>query len=197
MRRTVRPFVKEFKTRWSKSSKPPATEPCLDKPHFLQPFPNADETAQAFSREDEDYRAALKAADAAFGMPHPIAPISVAPLPHVGRVLPSLIEEPPPYPVRSLESKQKSQAKRKAPSKSSAVAKVKKPASSTKQKASAPSQPASLKSLVAIGPQSGIVEPGTGSSTRHEARSIRKRWVQKVELGPGEKWKRRLTKHAR
>ena len=197
MRRTVRPFVKEFKTRWSKSSKPPAAEPCLDKPHFLQPFPNADETAQAPSREDEDYRAALKAADAAFGVSPQIAPKSVAPLPHVGRVLQSLIEEPPPYPVRSPETKQKSPAKRKALSKGSPVIKVKKPASSAKQTATAPSQPASLKSFVAMGSQSGTIEPNTGSATRHEARPLRARWVQKTELGPGEKWKRRLTKHAR
>ena len=197
MRRTVRPFVKEFKTRWSKSSKSPAAEACPDKPHFLQPFPNADETAHASSREDEDYRAALKAADAAFGMSPQIAPQSVAPLPHVGRVLPSLIEEPLPYPVRSPEPKQKSPAKRKAPSQSSAVAKVKEPASSTKRKATAPSQPAGPKSLVAIGSQSGMIEPSTGSATRHEARPLRARWVQRTELGPGEKWKRRLTKHAR
>lgn len=197
MRRTVRPFVKEFKTRWSKSSKLPAAEPCPDKPHFLQPFPNADETAQAPSREDEDYLAALKAADAAFGVPPQIAPKSEAPLPHVGRVLPSLIEEPPPYPVRSPEPKQKSRQKRKAPSKSSAVAKVKKSAPSTKRKATAPLQPAGPKSLVAMGSQSAMAEPSSGSATRHEARPLRARWVQKTELGPGEKWKRRLTKHAR
>ena len=196
MRRTVRPFVKEFKTRWSKSSKLPAAEPRPDKPHFLQPFPNADETAQAPSREDEDYLAALKAADAAFGIPPQIAPKSVAPLPHVGRVLPSLIEEPPPYP-QSPEPKQKSPQKRKAPSKSSAVAKEKKSASSTKRKVPAPSQPAEPKSLVAMGSQSAMTEPSTGSATRHEARPLRARWVQKTELRPGEKWKRRLTKHAR
>lgn len=197
MRRTVRPFVKEFKTRWSKSSKSRTAEPCPDKPHFLQPFPTADETAPAPNREDEDYLAALKAADAAFGMPHQIASKGATSLPHVGRVLPSLVEEPLPDPVRSSEPKQKALAKRKAPSKNSSIAKVKKSAPTVKRKAAAPSQTASAKSLIAIEPQSRIFETSTDTASRREAKSIRKRWVQKSELGPGEKWKRRLSKHAR
>jgi hypothetical protein len=197
MRRTVRPFVKEFKTRWSKSSKTRAAEPCPDKPHFLQPFPNADETAQAPNRDDEDYLAALKAADAAFGMSYQTAPTkSVAP-PHVGRVLPSLVEEAPSHSERTPEPKQKSARKSKAPAKTRTAVKVKKPASPARKKPATPSKVPRVKAPVTVESRPATFETGTGSATRHEDRSIRKRWVQKTELGPGEKWKRRLSKHAR
>jgi len=97
VRHTVRPFIKEFKTRSAKSS---ATHP--------QPIGDADNGGAKPSfldrnvftirpnQFDDEHKVALTAADAVFGRSNPVAPpptaspLSKAP---VGRVLPSHIAE--------------------------------------------------------------------------------------------------------
>jgi len=97
VRRTVRPFIKEFKTRSAKSS---ATHPRPlgdadndgSKPSFLD--------LKVFTtRQNQfevEHKEALTAADAVFGEGSPVAPLPKAsPLSNapVGRVLPSLIRD--------------------------------------------------------------------------------------------------------
>ncbi len=116
MRRSVRPFIKEFKTRSAKSS---ATHPQPigdadndgSKPSFLDL--NVFTTRQ--NKFDDEHKVALTAADAVFGRSSPVAPpptaspLSIAP---AGRVLPSLTRDDDvlivrltipsrPYPLRS------------------------------------------------------------------------------------------------
>ena len=75
MRRTVRPFIKEFKTRSAKSS---ATHPQPigdadndgSKPSFLDL--NVFTTRQ--NKFDDEHKVALTAADAVFGRSNPVAP---------------------------------------------------------------------------------------------------------------------------
>lgn len=196
MRRTIRPFVKEIKTRWSKSSKSRAqTDSEMDKPRFTHPFPSVEATSQALDREDDDYRAALKAADAAFGTPHQIASKDALPSPHVGRVLPSLVEETASEPVYPPKPKEKLAAERK-PRKKGPISKAKKPASPAARKAPAPSQAPNAKLSTVAEQQSGNSVTQADPSTRREDRPLQQRWVLKTGLKAGEKWKRRLRKRA-
>jgi len=210
MRRTVRPFVKEFKTRWSKSPKSPAqTEAECDTPRFSQSFLELDAASQPGNRDDDGYLAALKAADAAFGAMSQIVPEGVS-ASHVGRVLPSLVEEVPPPPGREPEAKEKTPANRKV-RKTGLVRKAKSPAPTAARKRAAPAKitvtkippakvlPAKVQGVrTSADPeaQAGASETRPGPAARREGRSIQKRWVAKAELKAGEKWKRRLRKPA-
>jgi hypothetical protein len=200
MRRTVRPFVKEFKTRWSKSSKSPAqTEAECDTPRFTQSFLELDVASQPGNRDDDGYLAALKAADAAFGGLSQVIREGAA-VSHVGRVLPSLVEEVPPPLVRAPEAKKKAATGRKVRM-TSVVRKAESPAPSTAKKRAAPAK-APFAKVQGMSPsvdpesQADALEPRFDPATRREGRSIQKRWVIKAELKPGEKWKRRLRKPA-
>lgn len=196
MRRPVRPFVKEFKTRWSKSSKSPAqTEAECDKPRFTQSFLDLDMASQARDRDDDEYRAALKAADAAFGTLSQIVPeVATAPS-HVGRVLPSLVEDIPLQLVRSPEAKEKSTASRKV-RKNEPARKAASPAPVVRRKRAAPLKAQSVTTLADLGSQTESSETRLDPATRRAGRPIQKRWVMKAELKAGEKWKRRLRKPA-
>ena len=194
MRRSVRPFIKEFKTRSAKSS---ATHPRPlgdanndgSKPSFLDL--NVFTTRQ--NKFDDEHKVALTAADAVFGRSNPVAPpptaspLSKAP---VGRVLPSHISEDDLLTARLTERDGKSHSGR-------SVGKVKS------------SSPIRLKKPT-LRPESevagGFLErPATSFSTdilivstpHRDHRSIQKRWVLRTELKAGEKWKRRLCKAAR
>ena len=194
MRRTVRPFIKEFKSRSAKSS---TAHPQLisdadddgSRPSFL----DLDVFSTRQNNYDDELKVALTAADAVFGRGSPVAPLpdtspfSKAP---TGRVLPSLIGEDDPLPIRLTDGDGKSRRGRN-------FGKVK--SSLPKQR----NQPTlQSKSELASGfldrhgtsfsPDMLIVSP-----PHRERRSIQERWVLRTALKAGEKWKRRLCKAAR
>ena len=194
MRHTVRPFIKEFKTRSAKSS---ATHPRPlgdadndgSKPSFLDP--NVFTTRQ--NKLDDEHKVALTAADAVFGRSNPVAPtptaspLSKAP---VGRVLPSYISEDALLTARLTEGDGKSRSGWSVGKvKSSSPIRLKKPTLRPE-------------SEVAVG---FLERPATSFSTdilivstpHRDHRSIQKRWVLRTELKAGEKWQRRLCKAAR
>ena len=194
MRRTVRPFIKEFKTRSAKSS---ATHPQPigdadndgSKPSFLDL--NVFTTRQ--NKFEAEHKEALTAADAVFGEGSPVAPLPKAsPLSNapVGRVLPSLIRDDDVLSVRLTEGDGKSRSGRN-------VGKVKSPSPIRLKK---PTR--QLESEVA---RVFLERPATSfsqdilivSAPRRDRRSIQKRWVLRTALKAGEKWKRRLCKAAR
>ena len=194
MRRTVRPFIKEFKTRSAKSS---ATHPRPigdadndgSKTSFLDPnvftiLPN---------QFDDEHKVALTAADAVFGRSSPVAPLpkasplSIAP---VGRVLPSLIRNDDVLTVRLTKGNgQARSGRRTGKVKSSSPIRLKKP---TLRPESDVARVFLERPATSFSPDILIV-----SAPRRERRSIQKRWVLRTELKAGEKWKRRLCKAAR
>ncbi len=194
MRRSVRPFIKEFKTRSAKSS---ATHPQPigdadndgSKPSFLDL--NVFTTRQ--NKFDDEHKVALTAADAVFGRSSPGAPLpkasplSIAP---VGRVLPSLIRDDDVLSVRLTEGDGKSRSGRNVGKvKSPSPIRLKKP---TRQPESEVVRVFLERPATSFSPNILIV-----SVPRRDHRSIQKRWVLRTELKAGEKWKRRLCKVAR
>ena len=191
MRRTVRPFIKEFKTRSAKSS---AAHPQLisdaDDNGSKPSFSGLNVFSPRQNNNGDGHKVALTAADAFFGRGSLVAPLSEtsqlsnAP---VGRVLPSLIGEDDPSPVRLTDGDEKSRRGHRI--KSSLPIRH-------NQRTLQP------KSELASG---FLDRPGTSFSpdilivtTPHrDRRSIQKRWVLRTELKAGEKWKRRLCKAAR
>ena len=194
MRHTVRPFIKEFKIRSAKSS---AAHPQLigdaDDDGSKPSFSGLNVFSPRQNNNGDGYKVALTAADAVFGRESPVAPLpdtspcSKAP---AGRVLPILIGEDDPLPVRLTDGDGKSRRGRN-------LGKVK---SSLPKRRNQPTlQP---KSELASG---FLDRPGTSFSpdilivlTPHrDRRSIQERWVLRSALKAGEKWKRRLCKAAR
>jgi hypothetical protein len=97
VRRTVRPFIKEFKTRSAKSS---ATHPRplgdTDNDGSKLSFLDLNVFTTRQNKFEAEHKEALTAADAVFGEGSPVAPLPKAsPLSNapVGRVLPSHIGE--------------------------------------------------------------------------------------------------------
>ena len=195
MRHTVRPFIKEFKTRSAKSS---AARPQLisdadddgSKPSFL----GLNVFSPRQNNFDDEHKVALTAADAVFGRGSPVAPLpetsqlSNAP---VGRVLPSLIGEDDPLPVRLTDGDGKSRRGRTASGRSRALC----PFGANSQLSNQKVNVASVfleRPAASFSPDILIV-----STPLRKRRSIQKRWVLRTELKAGEKWKRRLCKAAR
>jgi hypothetical protein len=194
VRHTVRPFIKEFKTRSAKSS---AAHPQLisdadddgSKPSFL----DLNVFSTRPNNSDAELKVALEAADAVFGELSPGAPFpETSPLSNApeGRVLRSQIGEDEPLTVRLTEGDGKSHRGRSGGKpKSSLPIRRKQPTLNPESEEAMvfPKRPA-----VGFSPDILIV------STPHRARrSIQKRWVLKTELKAGEKWKRRMCKAAR
>jgi hypothetical protein len=107
VRRTVRPFIKEFKTRSAKSS---ATHPRplgdTDNDGSKLSFLDLNVFTTRQNKFDDEHKVALTAADAVFGRSNPVAPLPTAsPLSNapVGRVLPSHIDEDDLLTVRLTE----------------------------------------------------------------------------------------------
>jgi hypothetical protein len=194
VRRTVRPFIKEFKTRSPKSS---AAHPQLisdadndgSKPSFL----SLNVFSPRQNNNGDEHKVAFTAADAVFGRGSPVVPLSEtsqlsnAPM---GRVLPSLIGEDDPLPVRLTDSDGKSRrGHRIGKVKSSLPMRRNQPTLQSKSELASgflerPAASFSMDILIASAPQ-------------RERRSIQRRWVLRIELKAGEKWKRRLCKAAR
>ena len=194
MRRTVRPFIKEFKTRSAKSS---AAHPQLisdaDDNGSKPSFSGLNVFSPRQNNNGDGHKVAFTAADAFFGRGSLEAPLSEtsqlsnAP---VGRVLPSLIGEDDPSPVRLTDGDGKSRRGHRI----------------GKLKSSLPIRHNQRTLQPKSDLASGFLDrPGTSFSpdilivtTPHrDRRSIQKRWVLRTALKAGEKWKRRLCKAAR
>ena len=193
MRHTVRPFIKEFKKRSSKSSAP---HPPIDdaggdsaKPSFL----DLSNFASFETSHDDEYQAALKAADAVFGRSSSAAcvpeevPASKDP---VGRVLPSLIDEDSPLAVRLAAANKKTRRPRivEKPEDFAPVRRRKSSHAPESEGTKASDEPA------AANPSTEVLSV---TAARREPTAIQKRWVLKTELKAGQKWQRRLCKAAR
>lgn len=193
MRHTVRPFIKEFKKRSSKSSAPQPPIDEADKKSAKPLFLDLGSFAAYENNHDDEYQAALKAADAVFDRRDSVACVqdeALASKDPVGRVLPSLIDEGAERTGRLAEADEKTRRGRK----------VEKPVRS----------PSIRRSKPARSPQSEVVkasaelltanlstEISNVSAPRRERSAIQKRWVLKTDLKAGQKWKRRLCKAAR
>ncbi len=194
MRHTVRPFIKEFKSRSAKSS---ATHPQpigdADNDGSKPPFMDLNVFTTRQNKFDDEHKVALTAADAGFGEGSPVAPLPKAsPLSNVpvGRVLPSLIRDDDVLTVRLTEGDGKSRGSRSVGKvKSSSPIRLKKP---TRQPESEVARVFLERPTTSFSPDILIV-----SVPRRDRRSIQKRWVLRTALKAGEKWKRRLCKAAR
>ena len=117
MRHPVRPFVKAYKNRSSKSLTPhQGVNGGQDNPK--QSFPTGSAIAPSEVNHDDTRKAALKAADAVFGknsseVPYPEKAPSSNPSAPVGRVLPSLVQEDDALTVRLREAAEKSHSARR------------------------------------------------------------------------------------
>jgi hypothetical protein len=194
MRRTVRPFIKEFKSRSLKSSatRPPTIDDA-GKKGSKPPLLDLGVFASRQNNPNDKYKAALKAADAVFGGSNLVVavpengPLSNAP---AGRVLPSLIEKDDALTVRLAEANEKTRHGRKTgKATSSSPIRRKKP---ILQPESETATVSAERPAANPPPEISIV-----SAPDRERRSIQKRWILGTELKPGERWKRRLCKAAR
>ncbi len=194
MRRTVRPFIKEFKSRSVKSSA--AHPPPIDDADKNDPKPSFLDLG-VFStpqnNPNDGYKAALKVADAVFGGRNLAVavpendPSSSAP---AGRVLPDLIEKDDALTVRLAAADEKTRRGRSTgKAMSPSPIRRKKPIFQPENETARVSLERPAANLSA---QISIV-----SAPDRERRSIQKRWVLGTELKAGEKWKRRLCKAAR
>jgi hypothetical protein len=194
MRRTLRPFIKEFKRRSLKSSA--ACPPPIDnaekndlKPSFLDL--GVFSTPQ--NNPNDEYNAALKVADAVFGGRNLAAAVpenDPSSSRAVGRVLPSLIQEDDALTIRLREADEKIRRGRGA-------GKAMGPSPIRRKKPILQPESETARVSVERPAASPPVEISTSSEPDRERRSIQKRWVLGTELKPGEKWKRRLCKAAR
>lgn len=206
MRRPVRPFVIEFKSRSSKLSTPRA--PRIDDANKVDATPaflDVGVFASGRNSRGDDYETAMKAADAVFGRndsaalaPEPIAS-SDAP---TGRVLPSLIENIDAATTPSTETEEKprrnpvtrktktaSPIPPKSPVRSDSPVRFKKPTIRPQHVA-----PQDVAKAAAAKPQP---DASIAAEPDHERRSLKKRRRLDAELKAGERWKRRLCKAAR
>jgi hypothetical protein len=193
MRHTVRPFKIEFKSRSSKSTsiRAPASGD-LGNDGATSASESLGVLSAGRPNRTDVLEDVMQAAHAVFGRSASPPPSSQA-IPnssaHVGRVLPSLIENERALGLRPAESEQK-KTRRRAGRKAKTASPVKPRKSSLpaeRAASPAPPQPPALK-----------VALQTPSTTPdHERRSARKRRLLDVELKAGEKWKRRLCMAAR
>ncbi len=200
MRRPVRPFVTEFKSRSSKLSAQRAPKIAdANKADATPAFLDVGVFAPGRNSHGDDYETAMKAADAVFGRsdaaalaPEPIAS-SNAP---TGRVLPSLIENIDALTTPSTETDKRPHR--------TPVARKTKTASPIPPKSPERSKKPTVR-LERVAPQDvakpAATEPQLVASIAaepdYELRSLKKRRRLDAELKAGEKWKRRLCKAAR
>jgi hypothetical protein len=194
VRRTVRPFIKEFKTRSAKSSAAhlrPAGDDGNDgsNPSFL----GLNVFSLRQNNNGDGHKVALTAVDAVFGRGSPVAPLSeTSQLSNatVGRVLPSLIGEDDTLAVLITEGNEKSRRGHR-------IGKLKSPLPIRRNQRTL--QPKSDVARDFLEQPDANCSPDIllASTLLRKRRSIQKRWVLKTELKAGEKWKRRLCKAAR
>jgi hypothetical protein len=194
VRHTVRPFIKEFKTRSGKSSaarlRPTGV---ADYDGSRLSFLDLDVFSLRQNNDGNERMVALTAADAVFGRGSPadtLPETSQLSNAAVGRVLPSLIGEDDPLPVRLTGGDGKSR-------RASRIGKSMSPLAIRCNQRTLQSK--SDVAGVFLGRPDANCSPDIliASTLLRKRRSIQKRWVLKTELKAGEKWKRRLCKAAR
>ena len=194
MRRTVRPFIKEFKRRSLKSSA--AYPPPIDDAGKNDPKPSVLDLgvfSTPANNPNDEYNAALKVADTLFGGRNLVAAApenDPSASPPVGRVLPSLIQEDDALTVRLREADEKTRRGRGA-------GKAMSPSPIRRKKPILQPESETARVSVERPAASPSVEISIASAPDRERRSIQKRWVLGTELKAGERWKRRLCKAAR
>ncbi len=231
MRHPVRPFITAYKGRSAKSAGKSlaAMAASVEEP---KPKPKPapllfEEPGSAPASQDEAYLAALRAADALFGRlgGAPAAaqqsgsgvPAPASPSP-VGRILPSLLEEPrPPIRIEEEPVRRRGRKKRDAEAidhvpaappearrprgRPRAVKAEREPAAIEAPDFAAAREPAPSEEIAAL--VVGLAAPAAfapseeSGGERRARRILQQRWVLKTELRPGEKWKRRLRGAAR
>jgi hypothetical protein len=194
VRHTVRPFIKEFKARSGKSPvahRQPTgyTNNDGSKPSFL----GLNVFLPRQNNFDGELKVTLTAAEAVFGRGSPVDTLpetSQLSNAAVGRVLPSLIGEDDPLPVRLTDGDGKSRRGHR-------LGKVKSPLRIRRNQRTL--QPKSDVARVFLERPDANCSADIliASAPLRKCRSIQKRWVLKTELKAGEKWKRRLCKAAR
>ena len=194
MRRTVRPFIKEFKRRSLKSSAacPPPIDDA-DKNDPKSSFLDLGVFSTPQNSPNAECDAALKMAETVFGGRNLAAAVSEndpSSSPPVGRVLPSLIQEDDALTVRLREADEKTR-------RGSGAGKAMSPSPIRRKKPIL--QPESETATVSVERPSANLsqEISFVSAPDRERRSIQKRWVLGTELKAGERWKRRLCNAAR
>ncbi|WP_400768437.1 hypothetical protein [Methylosinus sporium] len=225
MRRIVRPFVKEFKSRSAKAAAGrlgPLDEATPEsKPAFLDLSTFAPRVVEREVHHDDSYEAAMKAADLVFGKKaEPATTAEAAPgATTTGRVLPSLIEivapQPEPEePVRRGPGRPRGVKKAVQPkieAEIEALAKAPTRARPGRPRKTAEAAPAPMPrrapaptpapaAIVAPRP-APIAIPVAAVESEPKGRRVRRpiqlRWVLDKELRAGERWKRRLPEAAR
>ncbi len=194
MRHTIRPFIKEFKTRSPKSSRlSHQASNDADKDSAKAPFLNSGIFDDRSNDHDDKYEAALRAADAVFGNSGRVASLDAqAPTldPHVGTVLPSLIGKDNAPDVRLEEADEAALRVPKA-----GKAKRSSPARGKKRDPELKNETMNISAEQSVA--NSMSETLTAPAARRGHSSIQKRWVFKTELKAGQKWKRRFGKAAR
>jgi hypothetical protein len=202
MRRTVRPFIKEFKSRSSKAPTGRVMAPPIEESRPEPPIFDIPDILVRNGAKDDAYEAALRAADAVFNrrietppLSEPVTAAAVSPPQPAGRILPSLIEHSaaeaaPREPIRLRKARASRTAEQSEPA---ARARRGRPPSEPKRER--PRPPAAEPPVAEFAPS----EPDRPESDapRRSHRPIQSRWVLKTELRAGEKWKRRLPEAAR
>ncbi|WP_051079625.1 hypothetical protein [Methylosinus sp. LW4] len=225
MRRIVRPFVKEFKSRSAKAAAGrlgPLEEATPDpKPAFLDLSTFAPRVVEREVHHDDSYEAAMKAADLVFGKKaEPVTTAEAAPgATTTGRVLPSLIEivAPQPEPEEPVRRgpgrprgvkkavEPKIEAEIEALAKAPTRARPGRPRKTTEAAPAptprrAPAPTPAPAAIVAPRP-APIAIPVAAVESEPKGRRVRRpiqlRWVLDKELRAGERWKRRLPEAAR
>jgi hypothetical protein len=194
MRHAVRPFIKEYKNRSSKSvaSRPVAVNQADVESAQPSLVDSGSDVAYPMDRQ-YGYRAALQEAEELFRKRNPTAariedvPPSSVP---TGRVLPSLVQEDDALTVRLREAAEKS---RRGGGGRKTVAR------SPARREQPDLQPAEETIVVCVEqPQADLLPaPPSDSSPPREHEARRRRWAHNAEFKPGERWKRRLCKAAR
>jgi len=194
VRHTVRPFIKEFKTR---SGKSPAahrqqtgyTNNDGSKPSFL----GLNVFLPRQNNFDGELKVTLTAAETVFRRGSPVDTLpetSQLSNAAVGRVLPSLIGEDDPLPVRLTDGDGKSRRGHR-------IGKVKSPLPIRRNQRTLRPKSNPARVFLERPDANCSADMLIASAPLRKRRSIQKRWVLKTELKAGEKWKRRLCKAAR
>jgi hypothetical protein len=194
VRHTVRPFIKEFKTRSAKSSAARLRSAGgADNDGSRLSFLDLDVFSLRQNNDGNELKVTLTAAEAVFrrGSPvHTLPETSQLSNAAVGRVLPSLIGEDVPLPVRLTDGDGKFRRRDR-------IGKVKSLLPIRRNQRTL--KPKSDVARVFLEPPDATCSADIliASTPLRKRRSIQKRWVLKTELKAGEKWKRRLCKAAR
>ena len=192
MRRTVRPFITEYKSRSSKSRVSRMWDiDELENTSLKSPSIEASTFARPASLPSDIQRDAINGADAVFG--NKAVEVDVSPTPSIapaGRILPCLLQN---IDAAAASPSEATKLTRRARTTGKVAKKLPigrtKPVSRPRREIAMPSVETPATELIA--------DKSLDVPTRRERSAVQRRWVRKTELKPGERWKRRLCDAAR